>query len=135
MVHPAPAATSFLSTPSARRATKSRFYREVETIFLSTPSARRATQLVFLVDKGKAISIHALREEGDLDVLFAAQQVEVISIHALREEGDPVVLRVRLRHSVFLSTPSARRATGRHGNFLCAQLISIHALREEGDGA
>ena len=56
-----------------------------------------------------------------------------ISIHALREEGDggsdfPVLV-----HLIFLSTPSARRAT------LCGLLcplslfISIHALREEGD--
>ena len=33
------------------------------------------------------ISIHALREEGDLDAL-ALFLPEVISIHALREEGD-----------------------------------------------
>ena len=40
--------------------------------------------------QGKNISIHALREEGDL---FCAQEVScfVISIHALREEGDSLV--------------------------------------------
>ena len=36
----------------------------------------------------KKISIHALREEGDLRVLQAQDQTERISIHALREEGD-----------------------------------------------
>ena len=56
-------------------------------IFLSTPSARRATNEAVLMDAVFIISIHALREEGDLfDMLvpFAA----LISIHALREEGD-----------------------------------------------
>ena len=33
------------------------------------------------------ISIHALREEGDLGVLVD-DRVQHISIHALREEGD-----------------------------------------------
>ena len=35
--------------------------------------------------------------------------------------------------SVFLSTPSARRATSIYQNQHQAILISIHALREEGD--
>ena len=35
------------------------------------------------------ISIHALREEGDV-IMCAAQLGKTISIHALREEGDPV---------------------------------------------
>ena len=34
---------------------------------------------------------------------------------------------------VFLSTPSARRATHGHGRPVFCDLISIHALREEGD--
>ena len=34
----------------------------------------------------------------------------------------------------FLSTPSARRATGIIQRQSCFQIISIHALREEGDG-
>ena len=33
--------------------------------FLSTPSARRATELLVHVDVCSRISIHALREEGD----------------------------------------------------------------------
>ena len=57
------------------------------------------------------ISIHALREEGDL---------------GLRYEGDNA--------KVFLSTPSARRATLVYGRQRRGKLISIHALREEGDG-
>ena len=57
-----------------------------------------------------------------------------ISIHALREEGDlwkSLLLRSR---SVFLSTPSARRATLHPCGQLVLLFISIHALREEGDG-
>ena len=55
--------------------------------FLSTPSARRATH--FLISSGvfEKISIHALREEGDL-LLQRILHGPVISIHALREEGD-----------------------------------------------
>ena len=101
---------SFLSTPSARRATiTDRAVRYLQTIsihalreegdvcaiydiselisFLSTPSARRATERSGPQEAQEAISIHALREEGDAE--FAVlHQVTEISIHALREEGD-----------------------------------------------
>ena len=72
----------FLSTPSARRATQScraagrarpRGGRQIPfgdadciPQFLSTPSARRATLSTRDFAAGKQISIHALREEGDL---------------------------------------------------------------------
>ena len=103
-----------------------------------------------------AISIHALREEGDQDVFGVCKHVRVISIHALREEGDGLHFLVvgvdrgisihALREEgdslpswqdrwsqAFLSTPSARRATGVLVVGLAATDISIHALREEGD--
>ena len=100
----------FLSTPSARRATRSspsiltvawisihalreegdpecRCRSGCPPEFLSTPSARRATQSAgAVVPAFFYISIHALREEGDLrdaDALICF----IISIHALREEG------------------------------------------------
>ena len=57
----------------------------------------------------QVISIHALREEGDLD-LCGDINLYGISIHALREEGDK----------------SCGQTATRLG-------ISIHALREEGD--
>ena len=196
-----PLALRFLSTPSARRATREIGPPEVFKIisihalreegdelrfdvsvsdraFLSTPSARRATvQLRELCGDLLLISIHALREEGDLTAL-GYDRSRIISIHALREEGDGFLLpglrksrnfyprpprggrqpnlSIPARRSKFLSTPSARRATG-----ICTVLslilvyfyprpprggrpsgsprsaahraISIHALREEGD--
>ena len=55
----------FLSTPSARRATKRYAYDDTTGKFLSTPSARRATEHSIAYRVTKEISIHALREEGD----------------------------------------------------------------------
>ena len=102
-----------------------------------------------------AISIHALREEGDAGPAFPRCR-PAISIHALREEGDaaksiwnaqpaeflstPSARRATVTSQVpvfsgreFLSTPSARRATLETGANALAKGISIHALREEGD--
>ena len=57
----------FLSTPSARRATLLLPLTAARSsIFLSTPSARRATQLYKGYKGPETISIHALREEGDV---------------------------------------------------------------------
>ena len=78
--------------------------------FLSTPSARRATRSSAVVDGQRAISIHALREEGDRVVELTLHQ-HGISIHALREEGDPPQSAYTHHRQQFLSTPSARRAT------------------------
>ena len=79
------------------------------------------------------ISIHALREEGDLDSDPPEPRPVGISIHALREEGDGFWAAQRLSTTVFLSTPSARRATQVDVEILIFRGISIHALREEGD--
>ena len=64
------------------------FRRRNHRQFLSTPSARRAT----------AIARDALA-------------LAIISIHALREEGDVVDVANDVLALLFLSTPSARRAT------------------------
>ena len=56
-----------------------------------------------------------------------------ISIHALREEGDYVPGSPPAGARRFLSTPSARRATNLRHNRKLLENISIHALREEGD--
>ncbi len=102
------------------------------------------------------ISIHALREEGDLNVMpeFRADAVFLSTPSARRATDENY--RRGLDTILFLSTPSARRATTQlsklvgllshfyprppRGGRLCRlpaiphrQLISIHALREEGD--
>ena len=58
-----------------------------------------------------------------------------ISIHALREEGDGSGFSVVEVLCLFLSTPSARRATPYQQYCINRIVISIHALREEGDAA
>ena len=101
----------FLSTPSARRATRALpLSGDAVPVFLSTPSARRATRAVQALRAEHRISIHALREEGD-PLRFPASYLQSISIHALREEGDLRMLLNSALISLFLSTPSARRAT------------------------
>ena len=123
--------------------------------FLSTPSARRATRVPHLRRPPRAISIHALREEGDVQRFQRHDQRRVISIHALREEGDLRDVSATPVHGnfyprpprggrqyqtiicclplIFLSTPSARRATRNLRRPVRGHQISIHALREEGD--
>ena len=56
-----------------------------------------------------------------------------ISIHALREEGDVKMAKDAGWWDKFLSTPSVRRATGLVLRLHRQAVISIHALREEGD--
>ena len=57
-----------------------------------------------------------------------------ISIHALREEGDHRLRPFYALRLLFLSTPSARRATVPYTYLVLEnEPISIHALREEGD--
>ena len=64
---PAAMGLLFLSTPSARRATWISTTQSLRIwAFLSTPSARRATEQQHCRASNRMISIHALREEGDL---------------------------------------------------------------------
>ena len=135
--------------------------------FLSTPSARRATRRSLPKRPTTTISIHALREEGD-QCSCRAQRRRRISIHALREEGDFFLAhkdgnalnfyprpprggrrrlirqwqllhrnfyprpprggrrrtaRFRRMGGLFLSTPSARRATQQPTTVLCRLLF------------
>ena len=80
-----------------------------------------------------AISIHALREEGDLHPVFCPRLLIAISIHALREEGDHVGFAVPAENGNFYPRPprGGRPALGKP--VLPIESISIHALREEGD--
>ena len=78
------------------------------------------------------ISIHALREEGDLPQARFSVSV-VISIHALREEGDPGMPRP-LRTVCGISIHALREEGDIQARLFAAHDdISIHALREEGD--
>ena len=67
-------------------------------------------------------------------IIYTVREVQ-ISIHALREEGDRRPRGRVGRALPFLSTPSARRATGIFSFLGAFWGISIHALREEGDRA
>ena len=168
----------FLSAPSARRATSTRWLIRDPTTnfyprpprggrlgalgsfiatnkFLSTPSARRATNPAGAFCINDAISIHALREEGDPSRLRRLRATTNFYPRPPRG-GRRTSVTERVSPPLFLSTPSARRATHstkRHSRFsqflstlsarraterrrrsLYCWIISIHALRgEEGD--
>ena len=169
---------TFLSTPSARRATRrsatssrslTHFYPRpprggrltlagdapAEAIFLSTPSARRATDGHGAFRDQREISIHALREEGDrarprprpLQGNFYPRPPRGGRHGKAYDWGDvdlflstPSARRATASSRLasvffikFLSTPSARRATVDGGVQVILESISIHALREEGD--
>ena len=78
------------------------------------------------------ISIHALREEGDLRS-DGFQLDIVISIHALREEGDGSPDRSGSQPRYFYPRPPRGGRLQDAALFVPLDSISIHALREEGD--
>ena len=99
----------------------------IADIFLSTPSARRATAPARASKLAACISIHALREEGDLAHGRSASRLPYfyprpprggrlavpgvgadplrISIHALREEGDFAFSTISTMSSYFYPRP------------------------------
>ena len=100
--------------------------------FLSTPSARRATMLRMYSVNCFSISIHALREEGDMPrgttpappTNFYPRPPRGGRHTALSPPASPMIFlstpsarratecfKRRIKPNVFLSTPSARRAT------------------------
>ncbi len=100
--------------------------------FLSTPSARRATAVFLLGVAGEHISIHALCEEGDLHEELELDLNNNFYPRPLRGGRRDHQGRGRWRR-IFLSTPSARRATSSSCQPCSNRSISIHALCEEGD--
>ncbi len=147
----------FLSTPSARRATACIMCKACRFVYFypRPPRGGRLVQLPALLPNG-IISIHALREEGDLEsaagsagqedfyprpprggrpglTAWPAVTAMLISIHALREEGDKLTeTRLRLNTDFYPRPPRG----GRPRVVLIINqfvIISIHALREEGD--
>ena len=101
--------------------------------FLSTPSARRATNLRTTEGVEGKISIHALREEGDRIHLRKSASWSLYFYPRPPRGGRPFASTASVKVSVFLSTPSARRATFDFILNCVVKIISIHALREEGD--
>ena len=79
--------------------------------FLSTPSARRATTLQTERKRFKRISIHALREEGDLCVSVCAVVGSTYFYPRPPRGGRHSSPESLVNDLIFLSTPSARRAT------------------------
>ena len=79
-------------------------------IFLSTPSARRATDLRKQQDPASGISIHALREEGDL-LSAPAKRRNNVFLSTPSARRATLISHGLMMHWIFLSTPSARRAT------------------------
>ncbi len=116
--------------------------------FLSTPSARRATTDSVSTLNTTVISIHALREEGDAIIHTPYQAISSYFYPRPPRGGRQFSDLTFFTSSIFLSTPSARRATSCSLQIWLAPdnfyprppavvpievLISIHALREEGD--
>ncbi len=150
------AAAKFLSTPSARRATrvlqaqdqterisihalceegddKAKEKMINVALFLSTPSARRATESGGGADLETDISIHALCEEGDAVLPSPARGEVEISIHALCEEGDPPTPLSSRLTTYFYPRPLRGGRPAGLGFQQLLRDISIHALCEEGD--
>ena len=123
----------FLSTPSARRATKRVTQKGGDRRFLSTPSARRATSRRAIRSLMGAYFYPRPPRGGRPTRAAATDSTEPISIHALREEGDcRPWTGGSCRYDFYPCPPRG----GRLGGILYGgrgQGISIHALREEGD--
>ena len=125
--------TQFLSTPSARRATPLllRNCRCARHFYPRPPRGGRLYRNATNASRN-AISIHALREEGDAS-RNAEHHAESNFYPRPPRGGRRRGQQARGVTKVFLSTPSARRATASDCGHADQVLISIHALREEGD--
>ena len=148
-------AVIFLSTPSVRRATAHAAQRSGRVLHFYPRPPRGGRQCTALAKNERQhfyprpprggrhggnnnsgffgnISIHALREEGDLHEpppqAAPSQFLSTPSARRATSEGDR-----RFELVGFLSTPSARRATFYSSDTNDRFYISIHALREEGD--
>ena len=94
--------------------------------FLSTPSARRATWSgPWRRPSHRHFYPHPPRG-GRHAVLTANGIATAISIHALREEGDVTSMAVCAVARLFLSTPSVRRATLLSSGLLVLVLLHFY---------
>ena len=147
----------FQSTPSARRATACSCQNSSCSLNFNPrpPRGGRRGQCIGCRIR-KRISIHALREEGDSQSSTTRPANTDFNPRPPRggrhsyQQGLPRMwtnfnprpprggrrstTSTSGAFTIFQSTPSARRATGRPQRPRCYPCISIHALREEGDG-
>ena len=146
---------SFLSTPSARRATRRDGQTAADLNHFYPRPPRGGRPLAAAASLWHSNFYPRPPRGGRLQQLGIHPESWKISIHALREEGDHTAKKEDASHadfyprpprggrrwtfwnasfrSIFLSTPSARRATAAAKAAVQAAEISIHALREEGD--
>ena len=101
-------------------------------LFLSTPSARRATT-TDLSDWQSSTNFYPRPPRGGRPTDLSDWQSSM-NFYPRPPRGGRHATRFPVRGvMIFLSTPSARRATQAHQAEHKGQSISIHALREEGD--
>ena len=129
---PRPTPRKFLSTPSARRATPSLWSRSTtrKNFYPRPPRGGRPgiqRRVVCLAN------FYPRPPRGGRPATTSPHGSRSYFYPRPPRGGRPFLIASRMRSSVFLSTPSARRATAPliliGGNIM----ISIHALREEGD--
>ena len=127
------AVSRFLSTPSARRATVCHIFAgKLKLNFYPRPPRGGRPSQFGKSTSSQSISIHALREEGDLQKHGFKRRL-VISIHALREEGDVQPRCAGLVPGISIHALREEGDVQGAWNRRERVLISIHALREEGD--
>ena len=145
----------FLSTPSARRATRAATGVKADILFLSTPSARRATYAPCIFRPCRRFLSTPSARRATLNTRPPFRSLINFYPRPPRGGRPPdMSLWMPLNYfyprpprggrrphfagqrnlRIFLSTPSARRATANLGEQAILKKISIHALREEGDG-
>ena len=106
-------------------------FRSVKNFYPRPPRGGRPPAVARGYPSAK-ISIHALREEGDVGG-DPALGLFGISIHALREEGDLSPYGAAHEHQDFYPRPPRGGRPDRFPPLSQTGGISIHALREEGD--
>ena len=124
----------FLSTPSAKRATLEQPQRGVESRnFYPRPPRRGRPTYKHVRNAATIISIHALREEGDYTSTPSLSQAWIFLSTPSAKRATSETLKPVDIHSYFYPRPPrrGRRPTPPPG--AAERLISIHALREEGD--
>ena len=102
--------------------------------FLSTPSARRATAAERAFQKQMRDFYPRPPRGGRRPDLSRTARQQRISIHALREEGDNQIIQTSAANNDFYPRPPRGGRPRKRWQTAISKRISIHALREEGDG-